>query len=147
CGVLVEEGGAKEFLLFDPCLGLPLPASLGELLAMPEGLKALTVDDKFPYDVTAERVHGSALFLVAPLSALAPRMRWFQAKVADQPGGRAAVKQPDPLAKLTRLQQEAPLSQGKRLPVAVWRPALDVQRRFLPPGEGGTDRAGLRERS
>jgi hypothetical protein len=148
CGVVVEEEGKKDVLLFDPRLGLPLPVGLTEVLARPEALKPLTIDDKWPYDVTAERAQGSTLYLVASLSALAPRMRFLQAKLRDPVGVRqaAVVKLADPLETLPRLQAVR-LGEGKSLPVGVWRPALGVLRRFLPAQLGGIDQEGLMARS
>jgi hypothetical protein len=140
CGVPVE-GGKNDFLLFDPRLGLPLPATLAEVLANPDVLKPVTVDAKHPYDVDADRVKGSGLYLAMPLSGLAPRMRFVEAKLSEK--SETAVRLADPLAALEALEKAGPQAGGKPLPVAVWKAATRTQRGFWPPEEGGADRTLL----
>ena len=93
CGAVVEQEGGKQLLLFDPRLGLPLPgpggkgiATLADAQTKPEVLKQLTVDDKHSYDVTAEQAAKAELLVASPLSALAPRMGYLEAKLQDATG-------------------------------------------------------------
>jgi hypothetical protein len=152
CGVLVEQDERKQLLLFDPRLGLPLPgpggkgvATLAEAQSRPEVLKQLTVDEKYPYDVTAEQAAKAALVVACPLSALAPRMGYLEDKLQDVTG---TFKQPpvsvrasvDAAALLAQLRQAV----GKETPVKGAAGPLQpvrVLRRFLPTEEGGTDRS------
>jgi hypothetical protein len=160
-------GGKKEVLLFDPRLGLPLPgpagsaaepartnafrtgspvpvpgnlvpASLAALCRQPDALKALTVDDKHPYDVTAEQLKGTHIYLVGLLSGLAPRMRSLQEELAPVRGGvRVGL---DPAAALEAWKAVA-AEQGSPAPeVRWWREAVGCQYDFWPPEEGGGDR-------
>jgi hypothetical protein len=160
-------GKEKEVFLFDPRLGLPLPgpkdssagpelagafrlgspvpvpgdsapATLAALRRQPDALKALTVDDKHPYDVTAERLDASRLYLVAPLSALAPRMTYLQEELSSVRGGaRVAFDPSEALQTWTAVAAE----QGGKAPeVRFWREAATSAYDFWPAEEGGGDR-------
>jgi hypothetical protein len=128
CGVVVEIEGKPEVKLFDPRLGLALPGTLSQLLADEKKLDALTIDSKWPYDVKPERVKGSALYVAAPLSALAPRMRYYEAKLGDAQGTK--VKMVDPFQTLARLTQVT-ADDKNSLAIQVWRPALNTEKAAL----------------
>ena len=158
----------KEVLLFDPRLGLPLPgpkaaaaapelvnafrlgspvpvpgdvvpATLASLRRHPDDLKAVTVDDKHPYDVTADRLGETRIYLVTLLSALAPRMTYLQEELSSVRGGvRLAF---DPSAALQTWTAVAGEQGGKAPEVRAWREAATAQYDFWPPEEGGSDRS------
>src|SRR5207249_575844 len=94
--VPVEGVNEAQILVFDPRLGLPLPgpkgsagtelarayrlaspiagpddgrqiATLAALRKQPDLLNALTVDQKLPYDVSADQVKEAAVRLATPL--------------------------------------------------------------------------------
>jgi hypothetical protein len=141
-----DGAGDLQILLFDHRMGMPLPGAkdkeiltLSALRAHPEVLKALTVSAENPYDVTPEMVSAAEIHLVAPLSALAPRMGFLQRELlAPAIKGRLAVEVEE------SFKQFATWAQGtgdKHVPVNVAKRFTGVLRRFLPPDEGGTDRA------
>jgi hypothetical protein len=143
CGVVVGDG--TDVYLFDPRLGLPLPGPKGEGVATlaavakdPALLAQLTVDDKHPYDVTAEQAKAAELRLYRPLSALAPRMKdlqdtWLGPAV---PVRLAADAEKD----LARLRAAAKAQGLKENAVEVWKEGAKLLRNFLPADEGGVDR-------
>jgi hypothetical protein len=165
--VELPGGHVKEVVLFDPRLGLPLPgpddssgaagladafragapvplpgdtpaATFAALRRRPDALKALTVDDKHAYDVPADRLEGSRLYLVAPLSALAPRMAYLQEELASVRGGARVAY--DPAAALKTWTAAAAEQGGKAPEVRFWREAATSLYDFWPPEEGGGDR-------
>jgi hypothetical protein len=80
-GVVIDG----KMYLFDPRLGLPIPgpqgkgvATLAEVVNDPGVLRQLTVNDKYPYDVTSNEAKKCEAFLYVSLSALSPRMSHFQ---------------------------------------------------------------------
>jgi hypothetical protein len=151
CGALVDatpvkEGdAAKQILLFDHRMGLPLPGPQGDeiltlsaLCADPELLKSLTVDPKYPYDVNAENVATVEIHLVAPLSALAPRMAFLQKELlAPAIKGQLTL---DIEESHKQFVKAAPKTAGREVPVRVATHLTGLLRRFLPPDEGGTDK-------
>jgi hypothetical protein len=135
-----------QLWLFEPRLGLPLPApdgpgvaTLAQVRSGSVVLDQLAVAPKRPYDVTAEQARQAELWLTASLPALAPRMRRLEKLL---PAGEAAVLADDPAARLRRFQAVA-----GTVPVRFWDPAGDWNNpvrlllRFLPVDEGGLDRA------
>jgi hypothetical protein len=143
CGALVTlPDGGKEVLVFDPRLGLPLPgpqgqgiATLAQLRKQPELLKQLTADDKTPYDGTPEKVRASEVFLVAPLSALSPRMKHLQDNLLPaRPPFHLAV---DPAQRLREWEQVT------GVPVRFWQYSTRALRRILPGEEGGVSKANV----
>src|SRR5262249_141879 len=83
--VLMADADASAFSLSEPRLGLPLPgpggkgvATLAQLREQPELLGPLTADKDAPYDVTPEQARRAEVYLVCPLSALAPRMKFLE---------------------------------------------------------------------
>ncbi|HXG09025.1 MAG TPA: hypothetical protein VNK04_04485 [Gemmataceae bacterium] len=149
CGALADRGDGRQVLLFDPRLGLPLPgakgegvATLAEVRAQPDLLKQLTVDDKYPYDVTAEQAATAEIHLVCPLSAVAPRMKYLEAKLQDPD---PSIKAPPVHVKLSADAQELfgqfEAAVGKGTPVKVHAGLSKLLRYFLPTDEGGVDRS------
>jgi hypothetical protein len=146
-GALVD----KEIYLFDTRLGIPLPgpkgqgiATLAQVGTQPELLRSLTVDEHFPYDVTPEQAQRAQAYAACFLAALAPRMRYLQQALGTGDPVRLGV---DPEALLHRFEA-AHLGPNAKGGVQVWNQPGDVNtpvrvlRSFLPPEEGGTDRAG-----
>jgi hypothetical protein len=142
CGVLVGQG--PEVYLFDPRLGLPLPGPKGRGVATlaaigkdPALLAQLSVDDKHPYDVTADQAKAAELRLYRPLSALAPRMRLLQDQLLGPalPVRLAADADKD----LQRLRAAARAQGLKEGAADVWKEGTKLLRGFLPPDEGGVD--------
>lgn len=138
CGVL---GADDQLYLFDARLGMPLPGPQGKGIATLEQVEKdpavlAQLKGKQPYDITAEQAARSELLLPVTLSALAPRMRTLQ----DNLLAPAVVVKlaSDPLALRARLRKVH--RQGnKEESVRVARWTVGLQRRFLPPDEGGTD--------
>jgi hypothetical protein len=136
CGVAVGDG--MDVYLFDPRLGLPLPgpkgqgiATLAEVRQHPEVLAQLNVNEKQRYDVTAEQARAAQVFLICPLSALAPRMRHLQETVlAPALRVRLAV---DPAKERERLTAATT--------VRMSRDKITLLYHFLPASEGGADAA------
>ncbi len=92
-GVRASEG----VLLFDPWRGEAVPGkaagrpvTLAELKADPSACP-WSADKTKPWDVTADAVKASGLYLSPPLSALAPRMTRLQEKLKDGVGVQLAV--------------------------------------------------------
>lgn len=142
CGVVVGDG--KEVYLFDPHLGLPLPGPKGEGIAtlaqareQPDVLSQLNVGEKLHYPVTAEQARQAQAQLVAPLSALSPRMRYLQEKLlAPVVRVRIAV---DGAAALERVKAACSAGAAKQPSVMVARDHCTLLQRFLPVEEGGMD--------
>jgi hypothetical protein len=152
CGAMVEGktendvATTSEVLLFDPRMGLPLPGTdrkgiltLSALVKKPESLKALTINPDQSYDITSATIATTEIHLVAPLSALAPRMQFLEEKVLrPKITCRLSVDMEKSFKSFTNA---APESEGKKIAVRVASHVADVLRRFLPPDEGGTDKA------
>jgi hypothetical protein len=149
-GVLID----KEIYLFDTRLGLPLPglkgsgvATLAQLRSQPDLLQALPADDKNRYDVTAEQARKAEPHFACPLSALAPRMRWLQERMAAQQKVQLGLAAAARLASLEAAIQ-GPAFAGAA--VRVWnRPddpdsGVRIARSTVPPEEGGSDKAHRR---
>jgi hypothetical protein len=153
-GVLLD--GKPDLYLFDPRLGLPLPArdgkgvaTLGEIIREPATLAALTVQPDTPYSPTGDLAALARLRYVVSLSALAPRERYLQDTVLgssvpvrlvpevdrlvaalNEAARSAGLKSPEP--------QVAPWDEGKFKEIALTGP--DLLRRFIPAEEGGNDK-------
>lgn len=139
-GVVVGEA----LSLFDPRLGLALPgpsghgvASLAQARGQPAVLQQLTVDSHSLYDVTHEQASKCEILVVAPLGALAPRMRFLQDELANT---NRIVLGNNVGSLLKRVRAVV-----GGAPVRVWNPPGDpntptrVLRSFVPPTEGGVD--------
>jgi hypothetical protein len=150
-GALVDN----QVYLFDTRLGLPLPGPKGEAVAtlaqvrtQPELLKRLTVDARFPYDVTPEQARTAEIHVAVALAELTPRMQALQNVLAANEGIHLAV---DPAALLQRFQAAAKVPELAGTPVRVWNLPGDVNtpirvlRRFVPEDEGGLDKTQQRE--
>jgi hypothetical protein len=151
-GALVGEGAKTEIYLFDTRLGVPLPgpdgvATLRQLQQQPELLAPLRLGKKHDYDVTAAQVKAAQVHLVAPLSAVAPRLAYLEDVLEKRDRLRLAV---DPANLLKRL---AMASGGE---VGVWNrraapgqppPSSPMRalRQYLRPEDGGVDRGGRRQ--
>lgn len=146
-GVLVD----KEIYLFDTRLGLPLPGPKGagiatwnQLRTQADLFQPLAGDDKHAYDVTWAQVKNAEIYLVCPLSALAPRMKFLEARLSGQRPIRLAID-PGPLL--------GELESASGGPVQVWNQPgqgdspLRALRRFLNVDEGGADSSGRLQRS
>jgi hypothetical protein len=151
-GALVD----KEIYLFDTRMGMPLPgpngqgvATLSQTRNQPELLKALTVDAKFPYDVTAEQVKKAEVHVAYFLSSLAPRMRFLQDLLSSSDKIVLGV---DPLGVFGRFQAALKEPAFEGIALKVWNQPGDlstpirVLRQFLPPDEGGVDGSKLPRR-
>lgn len=141
CGALI----GNHLYLFEPRLGVPFPgpggkgiATLAAVRQQPELLRPFSLEEKGPYDVTAKQVQQARLYLVCPLSALAPRMRYLEEQLAvSGPGVALAVA---PADRLRRFQEAAGHQAGTSKPeVQLLADATGMLRRFLPTEEGGTD--------
>jgi hypothetical protein len=150
-GALVD----KQIYLFDTRLGLPVPgpngqgvATLARVRTQPELLQALTVDEKFPYDVTADQAKQAEIHVACYLSALAPRMRYLQDVLASS---EKVILGTDPAARWQRFQVAAKDPALAGVLLKFWGQAGDfntplrVLRLFLPPEEGGVDKTRRRE--
>ncbi len=137
-GVRANDG----VLLFDPWRGEAVPGkAAGRPITLAE-LKAdssacpWTTDKAKPWDVTADLIKESGLFLSPPLSALAPRMTRLQEKVKDSVGVRLAVDWP------AAVKAAEGAGGGK---VWGWNPPADpftpvrALGSFLPLEQGGLD--------
>ncbi|HEY1377854.1 MAG TPA: hypothetical protein VGF55_13730, partial [Gemmataceae bacterium] len=156
---LVGDGGGPETVwavgvladgqvhLFDARLGLPLPGpdgngilTLTQARSVADPFKPLALDPKAPYDVTADRAKKAELLVTAPLSALAPRMRFLQGLL---PEGTARLTA-DPVGERDRFRKA--VAGPDAPPVKLWcPPVVDALPRllfaFLPAAEGGGDAA------
>jgi hypothetical protein len=138
-GVRATDG----VLVYDPWRGAAVPgkaagrpATLAELRADPAVCPWLA-DKAAPWDVTADDIKASGLFLSPPLSALSPRMGRMQDKLKDGVGVRLAV---DWAAAVKAAEAVA-----GGAPVGGWNPKGDkftpvrVLGSFLPLEQGGQD--------
>jgi hypothetical protein len=144
CGVMV--GDEPNLYLFDPRVGLPLPgregngvATLAEVRKDPGLLSALTVDPDNPYDVTAERAREAEIYHYVPLSALAPRMRFFQDTIL--PRTQRVALAVNAAAERKNLDAAAAACDNP-VPVKPWPRGSEDLRAFLPRAEGGSDKPG-----
>jgi hypothetical protein len=146
-----KEKGKEEVYLFDTRLGLPLPgpggegiATLRQLREHAELLSQLNLQGGARYDVTDEQARKAEPYLVLPLGALSPRMRYLESRLAQLDRVRLAV---DP----ERLLKRFAAATGAE--VHVWnsrgqpdRPPPSTPTRmlrlFLPPDKGGVGPGG-----
>jgi hypothetical protein len=144
----------NNLYLFDTRLGFPVPgpngkgvATLKEVQDHPELLQALTLDAKFPYDVKPEDVQHAEVEMACNLSAMSPRMRYLQEKLAANEKVPVYV---DAEARQRRFQTALKTEHQSRT-LKGWNSAGDkdnpirVLRAFLPPPEGGTDTSHRQE--
>lgn len=143
CGVLVEQEGKPQILLFDPRMGLPVPgpggkgiATLAEAQTKPEVLKQLTVDKDYPYDVNSEQAAKAEIHLVCFLSALAPRMSYLEARLQD-PAIRAPVISVNLSVDPQALQRQFQAAVGTETKVKLAVGLTGILRQFLSAAEGG----------
>lgn len=139
-----------DILLFEPWRGEPFPGpdgkgvgALAQVKANPGQVKAWLGDKT--WGLTADDLKSGAVFLAVPVSGLSPRMALLDEKLKADTGTKLAV---NPAALRDRFTTAAPAGPG--LPaegVKFWNPPGDrfaygrVTATFLPPEEGGTDRA------
>jgi hypothetical protein len=144
----------KDVYLFDPRLGLPIPgpggkgvATLAQIRTQPDILKALSPDDKRPYDVSAEQLKGVELYLLYHLSAWSPRMRWLQEKF---PAAQRINLGIEPVSSFERLQavvkEKGHEGCAAKVASQTGGPMLAL-RNFLPAEEGGTDKSHRRDQA
>ncbi|MFL5243713.1 MAG: tetratricopeptide repeat protein [Gemmataceae bacterium] len=141
CAVLViQEDKKPELLLFDPRLGIALPAQDGKGIATlqaasgePAVLEQLTVNKSNSYDVTSNEAAASELLLVPPLGSLSPRMVVLQ----DQFLGSSLHVNLTVNASETLGHFEKAVD--KKWPVRFYHDLVVLSRNFLPPEEGGVD--------
>ena len=114
----------------------PPLATLAQIRTRPDLLQQLTVDPRYPYDVTPEQAAKGEIQVACPLSALAPRMRFLEEELSSTNKVSLAV---DPKGLLETFQKAAA---GQGIPVRIWNEGGDpntparVLRAFLPPDEG-----------
>ncbi len=114
----------EELYLFDTALGLPIPgakkgsvATLSEVLANPDLLRALDVDDdgrKMAYPVTADQLKSIAALIDAPPEALSRRMQLLESRLT---GDNALILTVSPSELSRRLRAVPGL---ERLAVRLW---------------------------
>lgn len=130
-------------LVFDPWRGEPVPGkaadrpiTLAELKADPSACPWAS-DKTKPWDVTADQIKESGLFLSPPLASLSPRMATMQEKLKDGVGVQLAVD----WAQAVRTAEGV----ADGAPVGGWNPKDDtstpvrVLGSFLPLEQGGLD--------
>src|SRR5438874_3734600 len=141
-GTLVD----KEIFLFEPRLGMPLPApdgkgiaTLRQVRASDKPFAALAMDATHSYDITAEQLRHAEILLTVPLSALGTRMKLLDGILGGRQKLRSFVDGPA-LLKEFRLATE-----GQSLPIRFWgetgdraAPMRSLQT-FMPIPEGGFD--------
>jgi hypothetical protein len=141
-GILPTSDQKAALYLFDPRLGLPISspgnkniATLDDARADPGLLK--------PSDITAAMVPKLEIYLVSPLEALSPRMRYLQGLLERQDQVVLhvdALRVANDLAKATGRDSE------------VWMPAAKgpsptrALRQFLSTEDGGIDKRGRYQR-
>jgi hypothetical protein len=140
----------KDIYLFDTRLGLPVPgaksgavATLAQVQEKPDLLRALVVDEKFPYDVDGAKLGEAKIYAAPSLSSLAPRMAYLQEVLSSTDKMHLAVKPAELLVHL----QAAKKARGSA-EVTVWidpSSPLRVLRSFVPREEGGTDTKNRRD--
>jgi hypothetical protein len=149
-GALID----KEIYLFDTRMGMALPGSKGESMATlrqvrehPALLQALAFDETHRYDVTPEEARRAEVRVGIFLSALAPRMAHLEELLASN--NNKVNLSVDSAAVLGRFREA-----GKALGVNVkaWMAGepvspITVERRFLPPEEGGVDKFQRKRRA
>ena len=130
----------NDILLFDPWRGKAFPEPLSKLKANPDALKAWFEEKDPASPLTAQDVKNAAVFLAAPVNALAPRMAYFEEKVKGDTGVTVAV---NAAGLLERVRKVAPPGTA----VAFWNPPaadrfayIRVLPEFLPVSESGRDR-------
>lgn len=141
-GVLVD----KDIYLFDARMGLPVPgpklgdiATLAQLRKQPDVLNRLTLDARFPYDVTANHLANAEIYLGFPLSALSARMRFLEGVLTNHRSNRIDLWS-NPAALQEKFQKA-----DQAVPVQNWFQPGDpssptrLLRLFLPPQDGGLD--------
>jgi hypothetical protein len=150
-GALVD----KEIYLFDTRMGMALPGPKGESMAtlrqvrqQPEFLQALAFDEVHHYDLAPEEARRAEVRVGIFLSALAPRMAHLEELLANN--NNKVNLSVDSAAVLARFR-EAGKAQGVN--VKAWNIPLEaaspitVERRFLPPEEGGVDKFQRKRRA
>lgn len=138
-----------DVLLFDPYRGEPVPGpggkgvgTLGQLKKTPDQVKAWRDDKANPWDVSPAEITDAVVYLAVPLSAVSPRMKVLDARLATGVGVKLAA---DPKDLADRFAKGP-------APVAVWAPPAAtepfsytrVQAYFLPKAEGGLSRTDHR---
>ena len=104
-----------KIVLFDPAAGTPMVAA-GKPLTLDAARADAEAVAKTLADVPADDVKSWTPFLAAPLSALAPRMKWVEDKLADALGVKLFR---DPLAERKRIDAASPVK------CRFWNPADD----------------------
>ena len=150
-GVLI----GNDIFLFDTRLGMPFPgpkgegvATLAQVRTQPDLFAVLQVDDKHHYDVTPEQARQAEVLLTWPLPALAPRMRVLENLLGAANPVKLAVD-------VEGVQGKFAAAAGQNMPVRVDNRLRDFNnvtqlrllRRFLPPGQGGTDPSNRMEQA
>jgi len=138
-GVVNESG--NDLYLFDPTLGLPLPNGkdakpllLTEVKANPKKIRLLDFDQA-PYDVQPEQIAKIFLAMAPLLSSLSPRMKLLEEKYL--PSGAKARLSLDLETLMAKLEVACRPALGSSSKVALFIPALESQRMFLSPENGG----------
>jgi len=146
--LLLGEGGG--IYLFDPKLGVPLPAPDGKGVATLEQFRApkeqkaifaqLNLDDTYRYDITPELATKGEVHLVFPLSALSARMRYLEDEVFAAHDRVQLTLQPGKVLERFEAAKAGPVQvwnrrtvKGKPLTVTPTR----LLRLYLPAEEGG----------
>ncbi len=140
-----------QIFLFDTRMGLPLPgpggkgiATLAQARSKPELLAALTINKEFPYDVKAEDLKRAEVHMAGSLSMLSPRMAYLQGLMTATDRMNVSV---DPEGLVKRFEAALANPELKGVPLMVWNHPGELKtpfrtlRLFLPPDEGGIDRA------
>src|SRR5262249_17662893 len=102
----------------------------------------LTVDSRYPYDVTPDQAKGTTIYLVCFLSALAPRMSYLEGVLAPKQKVTLAAQPAAALErfrKATKRQIEVQFSSRREDDNDPTR----LLCRFVPVEQGGTDQRQL----
>jgi hypothetical protein len=150
-GALID----KDIYLFDTRMGMPLPGPKGDSIAtlrqvrqQPDLLQALTFDDKHRYDVAPDEARRAEVRVGVFLSALAPRMAHLEELLASN--NNKVNLSVDSTAVLEHFREA---TKGLGVEVKAWNmpgetvSPITVQRRFLPPEEGGIDKFQRKRRA
>jgi len=120
-----------KLYVFDPGLGLPIPgpsgkrtATLAELAADDSLLRALDLDARHRYPVTAEQLRGVIPWIEASPEFLARRMRLVESRLA---GANKLALSVAPTALAARLATAPQLAPG-----AIWPLAYELRRQRTP---------------